>query len=415
MTTVDVEMPERLAEVFGQPFGSLRYRGAYGGRGSGKTMSFALMAAIVGRNLAAIGERGVILCAREYMNSLEESSLEEVRQAILGIPWLFAAYTVGAKSIKTKDGRVRFVFAGLRHNLDSIKSKAKIRLAWVDEAETVSEAAWRKLVPTVRDEGSEIWVTWNPEKENAPTDLRFRKNPPQRSLIVEVNYTENPWFPSVLEEERLHDQSCLDLATYAHIWEGAYLQNSAAQVLADKVIVREFTPESNWDGPYFGLDYGFAQDPTACVKCWIWGDCLYVEHEAGKVGLELDATASYLESRMPEIEKHVIRADSARPESTSYLRRHGLPHVTDVKKWPGSVEDGIAHLRSYKEIVVHPRCTATAKEGRMYSYKVDRLTGDVLPIIIDAHNHYIDAIRYALAPLIRERTRSQAVFGTYGY
>lgn len=373
------------------------------------------MSAVHAYRMAQAGRSGVILCAREFMNSLEDSSMEEVKQAIAAVPWLASAFDVGQRYIRTKDDHVHFVFAGLRHNLDSIKSKARILLAWVDEAENVSEVAWRKLLPTVREADSEVWVTWNPEREDSPTNQRFRINPPDSTNSAELNYHDNPWFPDVLEDLRRSDQSRLDLATYAHIWDGAYLQNSAAQVLADRVAVREFEPGVDWGGPYFGLDYGFAQDPTAGIKCWVHDDCLWVEHDAAQIGLDLDATPEYLMRRLPDIERHTCRADSARPESTSHINRHGLPRVVSVKKWAGSVEDGVSHLRSYREIVIHPRCNATRNETRLYSYKTDRLSGDILPDIIDAHNHCIDALRYALEPLIRERTSPQAVFGHYGY
>ena len=102
---------------------------------------------------------------------------------------------------------------------------------------------------------------------------------------------------------------------------------------------------------------------------------------------------------------NVIRADSARPESISYLKRHGMPFAEGVPKWTGSVEDGITHLRSYKEIIVHPRCKEVLKEMRLYSYKVDRLTGDITTKLVDANNHYIDAIRYALNPMIQGKGR----------
>ena len=180
-------------------------------------------------------------------------------------------------------------------------------------------------------------------------------------------------------------------------------------MLAGKVRVSDFKPSSDWDGPYFGADWGFAQDPTAGVKCWIHGDCLYIEYEAGEIGLEIDKTANFLKAGLPGVESHVLRADSARPETISYVKRHGLPNCVGVDKWSGSVEDGIAHLRSYREIVIHPRCRETIRESRLYSYKVDRLTGDVLPVLVDAYNHYIDAVRYALAPLIK--TRSANSFG----
>lgn len=361
------------------------------------------MTAVRAYMYAEAGVSGVILGGREYMNSLEESSMEEIKQAIKSEPWLDAYFDIGEKYIRTKNRRVWYVFAGLRHNLDSIKSKARILIAWIDEAENVSEIAWQKLIPTVREEGSEIWLTWNPEKDGSPTDQRFVKAPPPNSKIVEMNFSDNPWFPAVLEQERLSDRARLDDATYAWIWEGAYRENSEAQILSGKYRIDEFDSQQGWDGPYHGLDWGFAQDPTTAVRCWIHDDRLYVEMEAGRPGLELDDTVPYLKQRIPGIEKYVTRADSARPESISHVRRKGLPNIQPVEKWQGSVEDGIAHLRSYKEIIIHPRCTGTIKEARMYSYKVDRQTGDVLPDIVDAHNHYIDAIRYALAPLIKRR------------
>lgn len=400
MTKARIELPPKLIPVFTGP---ARYRGAWGGRGSGKTRSFAKMTAVRAYMCAEAGISGVILGAREFMNSLEDSSMEEIKQAIAEEPWLDAYFDVGEKYIRTRNRRVSYVFTGLRHNLDSIKSKARILVAWVDEAENVSETAWRKLTPTVREANSEIWVTWNPEKDGSPTDKRFRKHPPPNSKIVQLNYTDNPWFPDVLEQERRADRERLDDATYAWIWEGAYLQNSAAQILAGKYRVAEFEPGDGWDGPYHGLDWGFASDPTVAVRVWIHDSRLWVEYEAGRQGLELDDTAEYLRQRIPGIERYPIRADSARPESISHVRSKGLPNITAVEKWQGSVEDGIAHLRSYKEIIIHPRCKETIQEARMYSYKVDRLTGDVLPDIVDAYNHYWDAIRYALAPLIKRK------------
>ncbi|MDG6373031.1 phage terminase large subunit, partial [Glaesserella parasuis] len=176
-----------------------------GGRGSAKTRTFAKMTAVVAYQRAMQGESGVILCGREFMNSLEDSSLEEIKQAIQSEPWLANFFDVGEKYVRTKCGRISYIFTGLRHNLDSIKSKARILLAWIDEAESVSEMAWRKLLPTVRESGSEIWLTWNPEKKGSATDLRFRQYQDESMAIVEMNYNDNPWFPDVLKQERLRD------------------------------------------------------------------------------------------------------------------------------------------------------------------------------------------------------------------
>ncbi|MCT8783605.1 PBSX family phage terminase large subunit [Glaesserella parasuis] len=403
---IQLNLPPKLIPVFTQQ--NVRYRGAYGGRGSAKTRTFAKMTAVVAYQRAMQGESGVILCGREFMNSLEDSSLEEIKQAIQSEPWLADFFEIGEKYVRTKCGRISYIFTGLRHNLDSIKSKARILLAWIDEAESVSEMAWRKLLPTVRESGSEIWLTWNPEKKGSATDLRFRQNQDESMAIVEMNYSDNPWFPDVLEQERLRDKARLDDATYRWIWEGAYLEQSEAQIFRDKFQELEFKPNGDFSGPYFGLDFGFAQDPTAAVKCWVFKDKLYIEYEAGKVGLELDDTATFLQKGITGIEQYVIRADSARPESISYLKRHGLPRIDGVSKWKGSVEDGIAHIKSYKKIYIHPRCQQTLNEFRLYSYKTDRLSGDILPVVLDENNHYIDALRYALEPLMKGR---QSWFG----
>jgi phage terminase large subunit len=400
MTIARLEIPPKLIPVF---TGEARYRGAYGGRGSAKTRTFALMTAVRAYMLAREGKSGVILCGREFMNSLEDSSMEEIKQAIRSTPWLDAFFDIGEKYIRTRCKSVSYAFTGLRHNLDSIKSKARILIAWVDEAEGVSEIAWQKLLPTVREHGSEVWITWNPEKDGSPTDIRFRREMPAGAKIIEMNYHDNPWFPEVLELERLQDYNRLDGATYRWIWEGAYRENSEAQVFANKYSVREFEPGPDWDGPYCGLDFGFAQDPTAATMLWIHGDRLYVEHEAGKAWLELDQTTSFICERIPGFADHAIRADSARPESISYLKRHGMRKITGVAKGKGSVEDGVTHIKSYTEVVIHPRCVQTIREFQLYSYKVDRLTGDIKSDLVDAHNHFIDSIRYALEPIIKSR------------
>ncbi|KNZ82773.1 terminase [Providencia stuartii] len=404
MTVARIEIPPKLVPVFENE--GVRYRGAYGGRGSAKTRTFALMTAIRGYMAAKNGQSGVILCAREYMNSLEESSMEEVKQAIRSVPWLNDFYELGEKYIRTKCRSVSYVFAGLRHNLDSIKSKARILIAWVDEAESVSETAWTKLTPTVREAGSEIWVTWNPEKDGSATDKRFRKEQPDNAIVVEMNYDDNPWFPSVLEEERLNDQARLDAATYAWIWEGAYLENSDKQVLANKYVVQSF-PDDLWkqaDRLLFGADFGFAKDPNTLIRMFILDDCLYIEREAYGVGVELDHMPAFYDE-IPEARKWPIKADSARPETISYLKRQGF-NISAAKKWQGSVEDGITYLRGFKQIIIHPRCKETAKEARLYSYKTDRITGEVLPVIEDAYNHCWDAVRYGLDGYITQKSNA---------
>ena len=401
MTTAQIQLPKKLISVFVAE--NVRYRGAYGGRGSAKTRSFALMTAIKGYQFAEAEVSGVILCAREFMNSLADSSMEEVKQAIRAIEWLADYYEIGQNYIRTKNGLVSYVFCGLRHNLDSIKSKARILLCWVDEAENVSEIAWRKLTPTVRETNSEIWVTWNPETEGSPTDVRFRQKPPENAIIVEMNYNDNPFFPDVLEQERLSDLARLDYASYAWVWEGAYLENSDKQVLSGRYIVEEFDDNlyKQADRLLFGADFGFANDPNTLIRSFILNDCLYIEYEAYGVNIELDEMPAFYDS-VPEARKWAIKGDCSRPETISHIKRKGF-NISAAKKWQGSVEDGIAYLRGFKRIIIHPRCKYTATEARLYSYKTDRMTGEVLPIIVDANNHCWDAVRYSLDGYIKNK------------
>jgi phage terminase large subunit len=184
------------------------------------------MAAVRGYMYGHQGISGIILCARQYMNSLEDSSLEEVKRAIEEEPFLAEYYEVGEKYIRSHDGRISFSFAGLDKSIESIKSKGRILLCWVDEAEPVSDDAWAILIPTLREEGSgwnaELWVTWNPKSERAAVESRFRNSKDPLIKVVELNWRDNPRFPAKLERERQRDLAERP-DQYEHIWEGAYV------------------------------------------------------------------------------------------------------------------------------------------------------------------------------------------------
>lgn len=214
--TANVALPPKLIPVF---LGEADVRGAWGGRGSGKTRSFAKMSAVLGYQRAMAGREGIILCGRQYMNSLADSSLEEIKAAIREEPWLDAFYEIGEKYIRTRCGRVQYAFAGLDRSLDSIKSKARLLLCWVDEAEPVTEEAWRTLIPTLREEDSELWVTWNRKRKKSATDARFIGSKDPRFKVIELNWRDNPRFPTKLNRDRLRDMEERP-DSYAHVWEG---------------------------------------------------------------------------------------------------------------------------------------------------------------------------------------------------
>lgn len=371
-----------------------RYKGGKGGRASGKSHFFAEM--LVEEHVRDKDLQSV--CIREIQKSLKFSAKKLVETKIrdLGVSHLF---DITQTEIRRLGGQGIIIFQGMQdHTADSIKSLEGFDRAWVEEAQSLSHRSLELLIPTIRQDGSELWFSWNPDQPTDAVEKLFSDNPD--AILVHVNYTDNPWCP-----EEMHKlakwQMRTDFERYDHIWLGGYNTKSEAQIFAGKWRVDEFEPGHRWDGPYFGLDFGFANDPTAAVKCWIHDDRIWIEYEGGDVGLELDDTATYLKPRLPEIHTHTVRADNARPESISYLRRHGLPGIAGVEKGKGSVEDGIEHIRSYREVVIHERCKEMQTEARLYSYKIDKNSGDILPKIEDVNNHYWDAVRYALEPIMK--------------
>lgn len=392
MTALRVQIPKKLIPVFAGP---ARYRGAYGGRGSAKTHSFCKMALA-----KAMERKRRIVCAREFQNSIKESSHAELKSCIEEMD-LDRRFDVGESYIVDKVTRSEFLFKGLHKNPQSIKSIANIDILFVEEAEDVPEVSWREAIPSIRKAGSEIWAIWNPKSLDSATRKRFVLHTPRNAKIVKINWQDNPWFyETELNDERLNDLE-RDPDLYAHVWEGECITRSDAKVYNGKWEVRDFLPAKEWHGPYYGLDFGFSRDPCAGVKMWIYNNTLYVEREVGGVGIEIDALPKKLIEALPGVQFNPLLCDNARPESISYLSRHGIPKAEGAKKWPGSVEDGISFVRAFNKIVIHPRCQETIHEMDHYCYKVDRLTQRVTNELVDKDNHYCDAIRYGLTPLMR--------------
>jgi phage terminase large subunit len=390
-----VELAPKLFELL-HPSAPARYRVASGGRGSAKSHSFA-----TGLVLRAITRPTRVLCCREIQRSIRESvhRLLSDRIEALGLsPW----FDVREHSISAVNGS-EAIFEGLFANISKIKSLEGVDIAYLEEAEAVTDRSLEVLIPTIRTPGSEIWLSLNPDATDDPVYSRFIAASPPHCRHVHVTYNDNPWFPIELERERAYLQSVDDDA-YRHVWLGECRKASDAQIFRGKFVSESFEPQPTWSGPYLGAHFGFSQDPTTLVRCWIDETAreLYIEHEAYGIGVDIDKLPELFDS-VPDARKRAVRADCARPETISYLQKHGYPWLTGVEKWSGSVEDGIAYLRQFARIIVHPRCSHTLEELRLYSYKVDRLTGDVLADVIDKFNHCIDALRYALQPLIRNR------------
>jgi phage terminase large subunit len=331
-----------------------------------------------------------IVCVREVQQSLAQSvkKLLELKIDAMGLGHRFE---VQRDCIKSDLGGM-IIFQGMaNHTAESIKSLEGYDIAWVEEAQSLSQRSLDLLRPTIRKPRSELWFSWNPNFPTDPVDSLLRgEAPPPDAMVVQANFRDNPWLPDVLRAELEYDQR-RDPDKFAHVWLGEYQRNSESRVFRNWKVEEFDLPASTVHR--LGADWGYAIDPSVLVRCSIDGKRLYVDYEAYLIGCEITQLPD-LFRRVPDSEKWFITADSARPETISYMQKHGYPKINAAIKGARSVEEGVAFLQSF-DIVVHPRCQHVIDELTLYSYKTDALTGKVLPILADKHNHCIDSLRYA--------------------
>jgi phage terminase large subunit len=367
-----------------------RYRGARGGRGSAKSWFFAEL--IVDRFLEYPRLRAV--CVREFQKSLEMSAKRLIEDTIdrLGVGQFFRVLNT---HIETPAGGV-ILFQGMAtHTAESIKSLEGFSLAWIEEAQSLSQRSLDLLRPTIREEGSEIFASWNPRFPTDPIEkLLWSDDRPENVAVVHTTYQNNPFFPDVLRKEMEWDRK-RDPEKYAHVWLGEYERHSENRVFKNWTIDEFDTPEDAMF--YYGADWGFSVDPSVLVRCFVHDRTLYVDHEAYRVGVEVDHLGGLFD-QVPGAREWPITADSARPETISYLQRNGFPRMVAAIKGKDSVKEGVIFLQNYN-IVVHPRCIHTIDELTMYAFKTDKMTGMVTPILEDKKNHVIDSLRYAVEKL----------------
>jgi phage terminase large subunit len=377
--------------------GSFRYKGAEGGRGSAKSHFFGDL--LVDYAVSYPGLRAV--CIREIQKTLKRSSKLLLEDKIKQHGLVNSGFKPMREEIRLPgDGLV--IFQGMQdHTADSIKSLEGFDVFLVEEGQNLSDRSLELLRPTARRtprsvlKQPEVWFAWNRRYPTDPVDVFFRDQPPN-SVCVHTTFRDNPWFPSDLMAEVEWDRR-RDPERYQHVWEGGYLQRSEAQVFKNWKIDEFEVPDDitlHW-----GADWGFSVDPSVLIGCFIVGRTLYVAFEAWRVGCELDHLPALFDAVDPDKSGRArawpITGDSQRPDTISYMRRHGYSGITSARKGTGSVEDGVEFLKSY-DIVVHPRCIHTADELTFYSYKVDKQTNKVLPILSDKKNHTIDSLRYAV-------------------
>lgn len=387
-----------------------RFKVFYGGRGSGKTANVVsyLIEKARFRN-SRVG------CFREIQNSIKESSYAELVDEI-NRKGHTQEYRCVDGEITHHTTRSKFVFRGLWRNITAIKGMAGLTDVFCEESENISQVSWDTLIPTVRAAGSEIIIVFNPNKETDPTWTNFVEPYIDKMVdgiyqdddivVVNVNYVHNPWFTEELKQH-MNQMKAVDYDRYLWVYEGKFNKRSDEQVFGGKWRIDNFEVKPEWHGPYFGMDFGFSTDPTAMVEVYIeelpgGRRNIYINREYGRVGLEITDTPAAMEQSFPMAKRARWYADCARPETISHIKRSGFD-IHPCTKWPGSVEDGVTWLRGCDSIVIHERCKEMQNEAAMYSYKVDKLTGNVLTDIVDAYNHYWDAVRYALNDHIVQR------------
>jgi phage terminase large subunit len=389
--TIQIDVPSKLLPIFKA---QKRFICLKGGRGSGKSHTVAKFLLIMGMKSPRRW-----LCCREIQKSISSSVHQLLSDIINKDDVLSQFYTITEKQIRGINGTL-FIFAGLYQNETNVKSTEGIDGCWVEEGQSISRKSLDVLIPTVRNPGSFIIFSMNPTNIDDPVLVDYGIKEREDTLLIECNYYDNPFFPDVLRADMEYDRAH-DPDKYAHIWLGKPVAHSEAQIFKGKWSIQEFEAQEKTFF-YFGADWGFSQDPTTLIRCYVSDNTLYIDHEYYKIGLEITNINEAFNS-IPESHNFPIFADSARPDTISYVRQHGHSGIIGAEKGKGSIEDGIEHIKGYKQIVIHPRCKHTIDEFRLYSYVTDKQTGLISNKIEDKNNHCIDALRYALNRLIKNK------------
>lgn len=412
--TIRFTYPKKLRAFFYEPH---RYKVTHGGRGSAKSWTIARMLL-----LKSTQKKIRVLCAREIQNTIKDSVHLLLKEQITALGFEGRFYITDDK-IKCLDTGSEFIFKGLRGNKNEIKSIEGIDYVWVEEAEKVSKDSWEYLTPTIRKQGSEIWVSFNPEDEKAHTYTWFCKNAPPNAKVIEMNYLDNPWFDEPLRTEMEYDKAH-DPDKYQHVWMGKPKKYAAALIFGKKIRKEEFPEPPAGTRFFYGCDFGFSADPTSLIRMFhqlvdhgplCKAGCkkrhvnLYIDYEAYGHGVELSDLHAFFNT-VPDVHKWKIRAESARPDTISFLKKNSADgtvkgfNIVAAEKGANSVEDGIQFLLAFDAIIIHPRCKGTWDDFNNYKWQVDKVTGDILAVPVDASNHSCDAARYALEPYMKAKT-----------
>lgn len=399
---MNVEFPQKLRCLF-QPS---RYKFVRGGRGSAKSWSIARALLVMGASRPLR-----ILCTREVQKSIKQSVHQLLRDQIVAMG-LESFYEPLEHEIRGKNG-TRFLFAGLSDlTADSIKSFEGVDFVWIEEAQTITSRSLKILVPTIRREGSEIWASFNPELDTDPIYVMAVIEPPPDAVSVEINWSDNPWFPSVLEQERQHAQATMPEAEYQHIWEGKCRPAVEGAIYANEIAACEAqgrltrVPYDPMLKVHTVWDLGF-NDSMAIIM---------VQRAASEIRI-----VDYLEDERRTIESYLTSQDqdSLAQRSSWNWGNDYLPHdgwarrhqtgrsdadvLTAFNRAPmrvdgGEVEAGIRRARQLFPRVWFNTQSAGVRtlleHMRRYRRHINRQTGAAGAPVHDTHSHGADAYRY---------------------
>jgi phage terminase large subunit len=374
-------------------FAEARHKALHGGRGSAKSWSVATYLPI-----RASQKKRRIVCARQFQNSIRDSSKELIEKRILSLG-LGPQFDITDRYIVHRATDSQFIFVGLERNVESIRSLEGADIVWIEEAKTISAKSMEILLPTVRASGSELIWTWNPDKKTDPVDRYFRDGaPPPRSIVTHVDYRDNPFFHQTEMPAEMEVLKAGNYARYKHVWLGEYDESYETKVFTNVRVGRPQIPANH--PPYYGMDFGFGNDPSFVVKVFVFPEerRLYIANEAsGRV--TMDQLPQMVRSITRE-DGDLVRCDSSQPGTIEFLQSRGI-NAMPAKKGPGSVKSGILFLQGF-EIIIDPNCEKMQEEAHLYSWMTDKLTGEALSTPVDAYNHGWDATRYATEDVAME-------------
>ncbi len=387
---LDFQIPNKLIPFIAS---TKMYQVLYGGRSSAKSYTAVLKLII-----RAMTKKTKIVCTREFQSSIDTSTYAELRTLIykhnLHDDTLPVYFIVKSKTIICSNGS-EFIFKGLARDIMQIKSIPDIDIVFVEEAETINEYLWDVLDPTIRSEGCELIICFNPREETSATyKLWIKQDLGDDVYRLEINYMDNPFNSSTILK-KIERMRINDYAKYEHFYLGKVLDMSEDVIFKGRFEIKEmdikrypnhWMYEGRHIAPLYGMDFGFSTDPTAIVEVFILDEnTIYINREIHQHKLLPSHYKETIKTEWPESLKSEFKADNSRPDTIAQLIHYGL-NVIGADKGKGSVEAGIEWLQG-KKIYVNPNCSNAIYEFYNYRYKTDKNSGIILTDIIDANNH----------------------------